>query len=179
MSRIVEDWILVHEGEYETRADCIRACAAAVGRHYDTVDSRLRAMERAGEIAKKGRTRPSPGGASALSPSTSFSYPPAQRMNIQGIPREQARLKHDVPARLEHRLSEFLDSMSPGIFYEEPTVLRACNVAKDDDAYWNQITSSPRYTKFHGITEKGIRLWGLEDDMRWAAREMNGFVRSI
>jgi hypothetical protein len=176
MSGIVDQWLLDHDRDFEVRADFIRAGAEAVSRHYDTIETHLRNLEKSGLIVKKGRRR---GGNKPSRTIQTFKPASSQRMNIQGIPREQARLKHDAPARLEHRLSEFLDSMASGFFYEENTVVRACGVSKDDETYWKQITSNPRYTKFHGITEKGIRLWGLEDDMRWAAREMTGFARSM
>lgn len=176
MSGIIDQWLLDHDRDYDVRADFIRAGAADLEKHYDTIETHLRNLERGGHLVKKGRRSRS----SKPNETVQTFHPSSvQRMNIQGIPREQARLKHDAPARLEHRLREFLDSMASGFVYEETTVVRACGVSKDDDSYWKQITSNPRYTKFHGFTEKGLRIWGLEEDMRWAAREMTGFVRSM
>lgn len=96
-----------------------------------------------------------------------------------GLSREQIRLKHDIPAKLKHRLNAFIEGLTVGEFFEENQVRHACSVARSENEYWDEITSLPTYTPFAGYTEAGERLWGTEEDINWAVDNMTGFRRDV
>lgn len=96
-----------------------------------------------------------------------------------GLSRETIKMKHDTPSRIVSELTRFLENMQPEKAYEENEVLRICRVSKNDMEYWDQITSTPEYTKYQGYTEKGIRLWALESDQDWLQENVTGYRRAL
>lgn len=96
-----------------------------------------------------------------------------------GISRETIKMKHDTPSRIVSELERFLNSMKPEKAYEENEVLRICKIGNNDREYWEQITSTPGYTKYQGYTEKGIRLWALESEQEWLQENVTGYRRAL
>lgn len=98
-----------------------------------------------------------------------------------GLSREEVRAAYDVPHRLSTALDSFIEGMTPGYFYEENEVKRACKVSNNEIEYWNSITAMPERRHFYGYTETGARLWATKDDIEWAAgpEGITGFVPGV
>jgi len=170
----VRNWIIAHFNEYNTRSAMIRAASEVLGKHYDTIYRYVKDMEEEGLISSKPRSS----GVSV--PSTIYKlHTDVHSMKINGIPRQETVLRYDIPAKLTHRLKQFIDSMESGFFYEEIQVQRACNVAKIEQEYWKDITSLREFAQYTGLTENNSRLWGTIEDIQWGVENMTGFRRVV
>lgn len=171
-----KQWLRENATYHTYREDLIDAGATALGKAYATMAEHVLHLERKGEIDRK----PSRIGAAAVEPERRKVQPVPRvpKSGMIGLSRNQALLKHDIPAKLEHELNACIDSMEPGMLYEDPQVRKACKVSNKELEYWTE-TVMPAFAQYHGTTELDEVLWGTEADMEWAEREMTGFRRSI
>ena len=152
-------WLEANWNNYATREDRIQACMDALGCGRRNAASKHRSVEAGGSASAR-----QPKAVQTIRPATTGSA----SMNAGGMTREQARMRHDTPARLIASLDSFLASLSPDNLREENEVMRICKVAHPEMAYWQEITAQRQYASYQGYTEKGVRLWGHPEDIEWA-----------
>lgn len=157
----VREWLQANGGRYGSKEETIQACMSELGVGRRVIQRRIHSAVV--------HSRPAATQSTVVAISTG------------GLTREQARMRHDTPARLAASLDAFIVGLKDDNMREESEVLRACKVASSEAEYWQQTTAQPKYARHYGYTERNVRLWGTEADMRWAASTdgITGFRREV